>query len=111
MSASMAILKSRLHPILLEALAKLDEISERILVVPVNCDPLAALGGRVDGVKADSDFPFEVAADCVQRQAEPLAGFLVLGTVVVMPGAFRVGTVGLEGVGPAIHEETKVVRH
>jgi hypothetical protein len=65
----------------------------------------------IDGVEADGDFAFEVAADCVQRQAHPLTGFLVLGTVVVIPGTFRVGSVGLEGVGPAIHEEVNVVRH
>jgi len=30
------------------------------------------------GVEADGDFTFELAADGVQRQAEALAGFLVL---------------------------------
>ena len=53
----------------------------------------------------------EVAADCFQRQAEPLAGFLVLGTIVIMPGTFRVRPVGLEGVGPPVDEEAKVIRH
>jgi hypothetical protein len=58
----------------------------------------------------EGDFAFEVAADCVQRQAEPLAGFLALGTVVIMPTAFWVGPVGLEGVGATIDEETEVIR-
>jgi hypothetical protein len=53
----------------------------------------------------------EVAADCFQRQAEPLAGFLVLRPVVVIAGTFRVRTVGLEGVSPPVHEKAKVVRH
>jgi hypothetical protein len=111
MSASMAFLKCRLHPILPEMEAELEEIRERILIVHVNGHPLRALGGGVDGVKADGDFALKVAADCVQRQAEPLAGFLVLGTVVVMPGTFWVRPVGLEGVGPAVDEEAEVIRH
>ncbi len=111
MPAPMAILKSRLHPILPEVEAELEEIRKRILIVRVDGHPLRALGGGVDRVEADSDFAFEVAADCVRCQAEPLAGFVVLGTVVVMPGAFRVRPVGLEGVGPAVDEEAKVIRH
>jgi hypothetical protein len=51
-----------------------------------------------------------VAADGVQREAEPLAGFLVLGMVVVMPGAFRVRSVGLEGVSSPVDEEVEVIR-
>jgi hypothetical protein len=111
MSAPMAFLKSRLHPVLPEVEAELQEIRERILVVRVDGHPLRALGGGVDRVKADGDFAFEVAADCVGCQAQPLPGFLVLEPVVVMPSAFRVRSVGLEGVGPPIHEETEVIRH
>jgi len=101
----------RLHPVLPEVVAELAEIRERILAVRIDCHPLRALGRRVDGVKADGDFAFEVASDCVQREAEPLAGFLVLGSVVVMPVAFRAWPVGLEGVSPAVDEEVEVVRH
>ena len=79
-------------------------------VIRVDGHPLRALGGGVDGVEPDGDFAFEVATNCVQRQAQPLAGFLVLGPVVVMPGAFRVRPVGLEGVGPAVDEEAEVIR-
>jgi hypothetical protein len=64
-----------------------------------------------DGVEADHDFAFDVTADCVQRQAEPLAGFLVPGTVVVMPAILRVRSVGLKGVGPTVDEEAEGVRH
>ena len=85
MSAPMTLLKSRLHPILPEVEAELEEIRERILIVRVDGHPLRALGGGVNRVEADSDFAFEVAADCVGCQAEPLAGFLVLGPVIVMP--------------------------
>jgi len=111
MSAPMAFLKSRLHPILPEVETELEEIRERILIVRVDGHPLRALGGGVDGVEADSDFAFEVAADCVQRQAEPLAGFLVLGPIVAMPATFRVGSVGLEGVSTPVNEEAEVIRH
>ena len=76
MSAPMAFLKSRFHPILPEVEAELEKIRERILIVCVDGHPVRALGGGVDGVEADGDFAFEVTADCVQRQAEPLAGFL-----------------------------------
>ena len=55
--------------------------------------------------------PFEMAPDGVRRQAETLAGFLVRGPEVVMPAASRVRPVGLEGVGPPVHEEAEVVRH
>ena len=109
MSAPVTLLKSRLHPILPEVEAELEEIHERILIVRVDGHPLRALGGGVDGVEADGDFAFEVAADCVQRQAEPLAGFPVLGPVVVMPGTFQVGSVGLESVGTPVDEETEVI--
>ena len=85
MPTTSALLKGGIHSVLPQELAKLDEISERILVVSVDGDPFAALGGRVDGVKADGDFPFQVAANCVSCQAEPLAGFLIVGTVIVMP--------------------------
>jgi hypothetical protein len=111
MPAPMAILKSRLHPILPEVEAELEEIRKRILIVRVDGHPLRALGGGVDRVEADGDFALEVAADCVRCQAEPLAGFLVLGTIVIMPGTFRVRPVGLEGVGPPVDEEAKVIRH
>ena len=110
-SAPMTLLKSRLHPILLEVEAELEEVRERILIVRVDGHPLRALGGGVDRVEADGDFALEVAADCVRCQAEPLAGFLVLGTIVIMPGTFRVRPVGLEGVGPPVDEEAKVIRH
>jgi hypothetical protein len=90
MPAPMAFLKCRLHPILPEAEAELEETRECILVVCVDGHPLRALGGGVDGVEADGDFALKVAADCVQRQVKPLAGFLVLGTLVVIPAAFRV---------------------
>jgi hypothetical protein len=107
----MTFLKSRLHPILPEVEAELEEIQEGILTVRVDGHPLRALGGGVDGVEADSDFASEVAADCVQRQAEPLAGLLILGTVVVMPGTFWVRPVGLERVSTPLDEEVEVVRH
>jgi hypothetical protein len=111
MSAPMTFLKSRLHPILLEVEAELEEVRERILIVRVDGHPLRALGGGVDRVEADSDFAFEVATDCVRCQAEPLAGFLVLGPIVVMPAALRVRPAGLKGVGPPVHEEAEVIRH
>ena len=107
----MTLLKCRLHPILLEVEAELEEVRERILIVRVDGHPLRTLGGGIDRVEADSDFALKVAADCVQRQAEPLACFLVLGTVVVMPGIFRVRPVGLEGISPPVHKETEVIRH
>ena len=69
------------------------------------------VGGGVDRVEADGDFALEVAADCVRCQAEPLAGFLVLGTIVIMPGTFRVRPVGLEGVSTPAHKEAEVIRH
>ena len=91
MPTTPALLKGGIHTVLLEAVAKLDEVCERILVISVDCYPLAALRGRVDGVKADGDFPFQVAADGVWRQAESLAGFLVVGPVVIMMAVFRCG--------------------
>jgi len=109
--APMTVLKSRLHPILPEAKAELEEVRKSILIVRVDGHPLRALGGGVDGVQADSDLAFKVAADRVQRQAEPLAGFPVLGAVVIMPGTFWVRPVGLEGVSPAVDEEEEVIRH
>ena len=60
-----------------------------------------------DGVEADGDFTFEVAADCVQPQAQPLASFLVLGTIVVMPGSLRVGSVRVEGLSTPVHKEVE----
>jgi hypothetical protein len=111
MSAPLAFLKSRLHAILPEEEPELKEIRERILIVCVDGHPLRALGGGVDGVEGDGDFALDVAAHCVGCQAETLAGSLVPGTVVVMPGAFRVWPVGLERVCPAVDEETEVIRH
>ena len=107
----MAILKSRLDPILPEVEAEFAEISERICVVRVDGHPLRALVGWVDGVKADGDIAFEVAANCVQREAESLASFAVLGTVVVMAGTFWVRPVGLKGVSTTVDEEVEVIRH
>ncbi len=69
------------------------------------------LRGRADGVKADGDFALKVTADCVACEAQSLAGFLVLGPVVIMPGALRVGSVGLEGVSTPVDEEAEVIRH
>src|SRR5208283_1992230 len=92
-------------------IAKLDEIRERILVIGIDGHPLTPLRGRVDGIEGDGDFTLDVAPEGVRRQAEALAGFLVRGPEVVMPGAFRVRPVGLEGVGPPVDEEAEVVRH
>jgi len=111
MSPATAILKCRLHPVLPEVKLELEEISERILIVRVNGQPLRALGDRVDSVQTDGDFAFKVATDCVWRQVQPLARGLVLGSIVIMPGTFWAGSVGLEGVGPAVDKETKVIRH
>jgi hypothetical protein len=63
----MAILKSRHHPILPEAETELEEIRECTFIVRVDGHSLRALGGGVNGVEADGDVAFEVAADCVQR--------------------------------------------
>jgi hypothetical protein len=107
----MAVLKGQLHTALLEVEAELEEIRERIFTIRVDGYPLRALGVGVDRVKADGDSAFDVATDCVERQARPLAGFLVLWTVGVMPGAFWAGSVGLEGISAAVDEEVKVIRH
>jgi len=107
----LTVLQGRLHPILPEMEAELEEIRERILIVRVDGHRLRALGSRIDGVDADGDFALEVPADCVGCEAQPLAGFLVGGPIVVMPGTFWAGSAGLEGVSPPIHEEVKVVRH
>jgi hypothetical protein len=41
-----------------------------------------------------------------------MPGLLVRGPVIVMPAAFRVRHIGLEGVRPPVHEEAEVVlRH
>jgi hypothetical protein len=111
MPTTLALLKRRIHTILLEAGAKLDKISERICIISVDGDPLAALRGRVNGVKADSDFAFEVAADGVWRQAESLARCLVGGPVIIMMASFPMRPVGLEGVRPAIHKEAKIISY
>ena len=65
MSAPTAILKGRLHPILREVAAKLQEVRERIRIIRVDGHPLRALGGRVDGVETDGDSAFEMTADRV----------------------------------------------
>ncbi len=87
------------------------EVLECIRIIRVYGHPLRALGGGVEGVKTDGDFAFEVATDCVQGQAESLAGILVLGPVVIMTAAFRVGSIGLKRVSTPVDEEMKVVRH
>jgi hypothetical protein len=78
MSTAMDVLNRRLYSFLPEVKAKPLEVRERIRIIRVNGHPLRALGCRVNGVKADGDFAFEVATDCVQCQAEPLTGFPVL---------------------------------
>jgi hypothetical protein len=88
-----------------------EQIAYRIPVIGIDRYPLATLGRRVDGVKANCYFAFQVAADGVWCQAEPLACGLIGGPVVVMPATVWVRTVGLEGVSPPIHEEAEVIRH
>src|ERR1019366_1763225 len=82
--AAVALLKRRLHSILFEVVAKLDEVWERILVIRVDGHPLTPLSSRVDGIEGDGDFAIDVAPEGVRRQAEALAGFLVRGPEVVM---------------------------
>ncbi len=81
MFAPMGVLKSRHHPIQPEVEAELEEVHERILIVRVVSRSLRALYGEDDRVEADGDlaFHFQMAADCAQCQAEPMAGFLSLG--------------------------------
>jgi hypothetical protein len=90
-------------------IAKLDELRERIFVVSADCDPPAALHGRLDGVKADSYLSFEVTPDGVWCKAEALACCLIGGVVVVVSATFRVWPVGLEGAGSPIHEEAELI--
>ncbi len=71
----MGVLKSRHHPIQPEVEAELEEVH----IVRVVNRSLRALYGEVDRVEADGDFAFQMAADCAQCQAEPMAGFLSLG--------------------------------
>jgi hypothetical protein len=111
MPATSALLKRGIHAVLLEAGAKLDEIIERILVISVDGDPLAALRGGVDGVEADRDFAFEVAADGIWRQAESLARCLVGRPIIIMMASFAMRPVGLEGVRPAIHKEAEIISY
>jgi hypothetical protein len=111
MPSPMAFLKSRLHPVLLEVEAELEKVRKRILIVCVDGHPFRTLGCRVDRVEADGDFAFEVAADCVQRETKPLAGLPVLGPIVIVAGTFRVGSIGLKGVGPPVDEEAEVIPH
>ena len=106
------VLQRRLYAVPPQVKAKLQEVRKGIWVVRVDCHPLRALGCGVDGVEADGDFAFEVAADCLQRQAEPLAGFLVLGTVIIMmAGASWVRLVGLNGVSSAVDKHVEIIRH
>ena len=110
MSTAITILKSWLLPVLPEVEAKLEEVRERILIVRVDGHPLRVLGDGVDCVQADGDFAFEVATDRVQRQTESLAGSPVLGSVVIMAGAFWMGSIRLESVSPPDDEEVEVIR-
>jgi hypothetical protein len=111
MPATPALLKRGIHAVLLQDLAKLGEVCERVRVISVDGDPLASLRGGVDGVKANGDFPFQVAADGVWRQTESLARCLVGGPVIIMMASYPMRPVGLNGVGPAIHEEAKIIGH
>src|SRR5207302_4166960 len=86
-------------------------VFHRALVIGIDSDPLASLRRRIDGIEPDRDFALNVASESVRRQTEALAGFLVGGPVVVIPAAFRVRALGLEGVGPPVDEEAEVVRH
>ena len=40
-----------------------------------------------------------------------MACFPVLGTIVIVAGAFQVRPVGLEGVGPPVDKEAEIIRH
>jgi hypothetical protein len=111
MSAPMAILKSRLHPILPEVEAELEEVRERILIVRVNGHPLRALGGGVDRVETDGDFALQMATDGVGCQAQPLASLFMKRPVVVVPARFSMWSVRLKGVGAAVDEEMEVIRN
>jgi len=111
MPAPTAILKGRLHPILLEIEAEHMEIRERILIVRVDGHPLRALSFGVNGVQPDGDFAFEVATNGVKRQAQTLASLVVGGPVVVMLAVFSVRLIRLEGVSPAVDEEAEVIRY
>src|SRR5438552_16944847 len=104
MPAAMALLERRLHAILLQVVAKLDQVRERVLVIGVESYPFAPLVGGIDRVEGDGDFSLDVAADRAERQAEPLAGHLVRGPEVVMAAALRVRPVGLDGIGPPVEE-------
>ena len=57
--------------------AKLDEVCQRILVIRIDRHPLRALVDGIDGVRADSDFAFLGAVNCVRCQAQFVAGLVV----------------------------------
>lgn len=111
MPAPTSALKCRLHAILPEAETELVQIRDRILKVRIDDHSLRALGGKVDSVDADGDNAFEVATVCVGCGTHSFAGPSVLGTVVVMPSTIGARPVGLEGVGPAVHDQVEVIRH
>jgi hypothetical protein len=64
---TVALPEHRLHAILFELVAKLDEVRERILVLRVGCHPLAVLSGRVNRVEGDRDLTLDVTPGGVQR--------------------------------------------
>lgn len=102
-------LQRGLDAILAQFAAELGQGECSVVVVGIDCDPLAALSLGVDRIQANGDVAGQVFPQRDGVQLQRFAGGLVDRLVIMMPTGFLIGLGALPGIGPAVDEQLPVV--
>src|ERR1700730_3500857 len=109
--AAPTLFQRRLHLLLLQFPLQFTKVLQRVLIIPVHCNPLASLRRRTHRIHADRQITFQMSPDRLSRQTGRLAVFPGLRPEIVIATAFRVRPHRLENVGAPIHEQLPIVLH
>src|SRR5579863_7477984 len=110
--AAPTLFQCRLDLLLLQFPLQFTKVLQRVLIIPVHGNPLAALRRRTHRIHPDRQITFQMSPDRRRRQTGHLAVFPSLRPEIVIATAFRVRPHRLENVAaPFLIVEVHEVEH
>src|SRR5438128_12539881 len=104
MTSPPAFLECSRNAVSPQVVVQLQQVFERVLIVGVDCYPLAALSRRVDSVQSDGDLTLKVVPERLIREPQRLPGPFRRRAIVVVPSGFRVGACCLYRIGAPVYK-------